>query len=351
MDGLVIIDSDPGGYAGSTAEEFVDLLGAHRQMLDRVRPGIELINWIHAGWEAYCEFYSTGEFRMGTQEEIEHQVRLLSQLDPEPWGLAISGRPTIVDDTGCADRVIHYAYGAIEWEPAFPRTTLRRDMAYEAGLTHAARGVMGNAQTHCAQLPNTFIFSRGALGLPLTDDALIQFAEDLIPAHGELVLRGWEALDGQDPGAADALAAQLDSAAEAEPETGPLRGMLFGSAPRFLRDLAAQLRMSAATCRALTVAPSSGHSRSDFRAALGALLDSWEAWQRRHGYRCRVSWPEVLEALSELGSPSIDRMLRRAAQFRGDGDTPYERLHSHLREAESETPRLIEAARHALGDV
>jgi len=61
MDGLVIIDSDPGGYPGSTDIEFVYLLAAHRKMLDRLRPGIELVYWIHAGWEAYCRYYATTE--------------------------------------------------------------------------------------------------------------------------------------------------------------------------------------------------------------------------------------------------------------------------------------------------
>jgi len=51
-DGVAIIDSDPGGYIGSTNREFVDLLLEHRKMFDRLRPGIELIYWMHAGWPA-----------------------------------------------------------------------------------------------------------------------------------------------------------------------------------------------------------------------------------------------------------------------------------------------------------
>lgn len=55
-DGITIIDSDPGGYPGSTNAEFVNLLALHRRMLDRLRPGIELYYWMHVGWEGYCRF-------------------------------------------------------------------------------------------------------------------------------------------------------------------------------------------------------------------------------------------------------------------------------------------------------
>ena len=57
VDGVAIIDSDPGGWHGSTNADFVRLLGEHRKMLDRVRPGIELIYWMHAGWQGWSRFY------------------------------------------------------------------------------------------------------------------------------------------------------------------------------------------------------------------------------------------------------------------------------------------------------
>ena len=53
VDGVAIIDSDPGGYPGSTNAEFVNLLMAHRKMFDSLRPGIELVYWVHVGWPAY----------------------------------------------------------------------------------------------------------------------------------------------------------------------------------------------------------------------------------------------------------------------------------------------------------
>ena len=71
--------------------------------------------------------------------------------------------------------------------------------AYEGGSEPGPRGVMGNAQTHCVQLPNTFAFSRGAEGKSLTEADYVLFANDLIPGRGRLIVNGWQALSGKDP--------------------------------------------------------------------------------------------------------------------------------------------------------
>ena len=65
IDGVAIIDSDPGGYPGSTNDQFVNLLAEHRKMLDQLRPGIELYYWMHAGWQAYARFYRDGRNSLG----------------------------------------------------------------------------------------------------------------------------------------------------------------------------------------------------------------------------------------------------------------------------------------------
>src|SRR5262249_12834112 len=69
VDGVCIIDSDPGGYPGSPNQEFVDLLVAHRRLFDSLRPGIEIIYWIHTGWLGYRRFYETGVLSFSTDEE------------------------------------------------------------------------------------------------------------------------------------------------------------------------------------------------------------------------------------------------------------------------------------------
>ncbi|MGA2256888.1 MAG: hypothetical protein ABSG53_19730, partial [Thermoguttaceae bacterium] len=88
VDAVVIIDSDPGGYPGSTNAEFANLLREHRKLLDRLRPGIELIYWMHIGWEAYCRFYQTGKFSWGTPAEQIDALTRLAAINPEPWGIA-----------------------------------------------------------------------------------------------------------------------------------------------------------------------------------------------------------------------------------------------------------------------
>ena len=60
----------------------------HRKMLDRVRPGIELIYWMHAGWRGWSHLYEVGKISFSTPEEQEDVLRRLIASNPEPWGLA-----------------------------------------------------------------------------------------------------------------------------------------------------------------------------------------------------------------------------------------------------------------------
>ena len=86
VDGVAIIDSDPGGYPGSTNPEFVNLLMAHRKMFDSLRPGIELVYWIHVGWPAYGRWYQTGKFNYGTEAEYVEALTLLKQARSQAVG-------------------------------------------------------------------------------------------------------------------------------------------------------------------------------------------------------------------------------------------------------------------------
>lgn len=64
--------------------------------------------------------------------------------------------------TDCLEsRAVFFNYGASEGEPTLPLTNFGGDNALRAGRATNARGVVGNAQTHCLQLPNIFAFSRG----------------------------------------------------------------------------------------------------------------------------------------------------------------------------------------------
>src|SRR2546430_16384622 len=182
---------------------------------------------------------------MGTDAEHEDALAKLEKINPEPWGLA-GGQRHPFKTPKLASRVIAFNYGRIEGEPSFPMTNFGGTNAYDGARSEAPRGVMGNAQTHCVQLPNTFAFVRGALGLPVTDDDYLRFAEDLIPGQGAVIFRGWRALPGRDSGEMSAAAAALERAAAGRPAGGKLKGLLFGSPERFLTDLVLMLRQRAA---------------------------------------------------------------------------------------------------------
>jgi hypothetical protein len=344
VDGVAIIDSDPGGYPGSSNQEFVDILVAHRRLFDQLRPGIEVIYWMHAGWLGYNRFYETAVLSFSTDEENTDCLTRLMQANPEPWGVA-NGLP-LAEKLGFAHRVISFNYGRIEGEPSFPLTNFGGDNAWEGGNAPGPRGVMGNAQTHCIQLPNTFAFARGAQGIPVAEADYVAFAEDLIPGLGAQIVAGWSTLQGSDAAAMRQAADSLDGIPEDGLRMGRLSGLLFGSPRRFLSDLAQMLRMRAAyvTLREAEGAPTKEQVR--------AFAETASAWQEQHGYENSWWWPDLDATLRKIGSPDVDAVLD--TQFNpfappppGTPGTPYEIVANALNFAESFTPRLLTALRQA----
>lgn len=350
VDAVSIIDSDPGGYPGSTGAEFVSLLAVHREMFGRLRPGIELYYWMHVGWEGYCRFYQTGKFSWGTPQEQVDVLARLKALNPEPWGIA--NGLDYAEKLGIAPRVVSFNYGRIEGEPSFPMTNFGGDTAYLGGSSPAARGVMGNAQTHCVQLPNTFAFARGATGQPLTDDDYVRFADDLLTGQGGLIVQVWKALAGGDPAAMRPLADKLEALPDATLKPGRLKGLLFGDARRFVTDLVLQLRARAA----YELFRAAARENQPLKNPLGDFVRAIEAWQRQHGYENAWSWPDMDATLRKLNSTEINAVLD--SQFNLDiappADlrvTPFEYVQSKLRDTETYTTRLIAVMNKALADL
>jgi len=339
MDGLAVIDSDPGGYPGSGNADFVALLGEYRKMLNKLRPGIELLYWMHAGWAAYGRFYQTGEFAPGTPAEFADTLARLQKLNPEPWGMA-TGRLADASQAGLGARAIALNYGRIESEPSFPMTNFGDDRAHEGGKTTAARGVMGNAQTHCIQLPNTFAFARGVQGLPATRADYVEFANRLLAGRGESVVHAWEALAGK--GAA-AMRKQADSLSRIVNEplpTGDLKGFLFGSPQRFVQDLILQLRLRASAEDFFAAV----EQKRSVRQTFGTFLDAAEGWQKQHGYENRWRWPELQKATAQLHSSQIDDAWEPAIPMTG-----FAKVKRRYELTESMTPRLLAAMRETWG--
>jgi len=335
VDAVTIIDSDPGGYPGSNNREFVNLFVEHRKMFDRLRPGIELLYWMHAGWPGYCRYYETGKFAFSKDSEFLDALTMLKEANPEPWGLA--GNMNYARMAGLTDRAIEYRYGAIEGEPMFPLTNFGGRQAYEAAQGTAGRGVMGNAQTHCLQLPNTFAFARGAQGLPLTEHDYVEFADDLLPGHGSEIVEGWKSLWKGAPTRKLQLAETLQHLSNQDLETGPLAGLLFGDPQRFLMDLALQLRLQAACEDFCDAAETGAPIEKPFRR----FSAEFSGWQKRHGYGGRAvwKWQRLDAALDRLGSPEIDA-ARRIAPY---AQSPFAKIKEEYALAETATARLVEA--------
>lgn len=334
-DAVAIIDSDPGGYPGSSNEEFINLLSQHRQMLDRIRPGIELYYWLHAGWPGYGRYYQTANFAMSEEAEFLDAVAKLEQAALEPWGLA--GNIHYAEKSNLVDRAIDYRYGGIEAEPSFPLTNFGSEGAYLAAQGAKGRGVMGNAQTHCLQLPNTFAFARGAQGLPLTEADYVQFANDLIPGHGSEIVEGWTALHNATPVEKREIADSLESLSQQEIKTGPLAGLLFGDPQRFLMDIVMQLRLQAAQeefCKA---------SQEDLPLIepFGNFVAEFTKWQRRHGYEGRAvwAWQDVDAALDKLN----DAEINAARRLKPIAVVPFAKVKEEYALAETATSRLVDA--------
>jgi hypothetical protein len=345
-DAVSIIDCDPGGYPGSTNAEFVTLLGEHRRMLDRIRPEVELDYWVLWGWEAWSRFYATGKLRK-VEAELLDTVARFRDLNPEPWGLA-DGLP-YAEKLGIANRVISYNYGQIEGEPSFPMTNFGGNHAYEAGAHPGPRGVMGNAQTHCVQLPNIFAFARGAAGKPVMEADYVDFANALINGIGREIMAAWNALSGEDASLMRAQAAVIRRAATQKLVRGRLSGLLFGDPARFLNDLVLQLELKAAYQDFLRAS----RNEVNVKPALALFASAAEAWQKQHGYQNRWQWPGLYEALDKLNWPEINSLLSTQVrpmaspegglELTGDGN-----LASFLQDGETFTPRLLSAMKKAV---
>nr|MDO8110932.1 hypothetical protein [Candidatus Sigynarchaeota archaeon] len=341
-DAIAIIDSDPGGYPGSTNAEFVNLLMEHRNLFDRLRPGIELVYWMHVGWQGYCRFYKTGKFSWGTKREQVDVLRRLKKLNPEPWSIA--NGLAYAKKAGVALYVISFSYGQIESEPSFPLTNFGGDHAYKGGQNATDRGLMGNAQTHCVQLPNTFAFVRGATGKSLNREDYVHFADDLIPGQGELVVQAWQALSDSNPVRMSAVVDALEQLPDDKLTPGQLKGLLFSNPRRFVTDLIMQLRMKTAfeTFHAAVV------QNRDPREPLRVFVSTAETWQHQHGYENAWWWPELQAMLRKLKSAPIDVVLDsqftlKSAPPKDWTGTGYDFTHKLLRDTESYTPRLIAA--------
>jgi len=323
-DMVSIIDSDPGGYIGSTNAEFVELLRMKITALRELNPDVELYYWMHMGWENYNRFWEEAQswadpashppIRFDRDVFVE-TLKLMQERVPEPWGLFVNieNHVTAVEELGLTEKGLQFRYGAVEGEPTFPLTNWH-PKAMDRAINHAypgdrrerfPRGRMGNAQTHCLQLPHTYLFAHLAQGGSVETADLEQFAGELLPDCAGAIARAWSMLETGDADAQQALAGALEDEARREQRTGRLRGLLFGNPTRFLTDLAMNLRVRAR----LTELGQAIEGGSGVAGAIGAFLRDFRPYQERLGFEDAYGGPlytGLNEQVLKLEDPKLN---------------------------------------------
>ena len=340
-DGVCNIDSDPGFCPESNFDDYVKVLRACREMLDRVNlhgKEAKLVNWMLWGWGRKEKIQFEGL--------VEHQRRALRSLKqglPDSLWLISGQFPEYLPmcrEEGFGARTILLPYGTIEFEPAYPHTTVQvesiRGMfngpdAQSPGLA----GFMGNMQTPLLQFPNLFFFTSVLSDFDYRNrseqDVLLDLAGHIYPRHRRLLADAYLALKDADPRQVALRADQLDRVLR-ENALGPsglFARKLFPD-PRFAAtSLLLQLRLRAAQ-ESLVLGVSAATPRADCERLLADYLNAYLAWDTAHGWHGLWGWSQyplggfqsdarysaLVAALGKsLGSrPEVDASFQRVAR-------------------------------------
>jgi hypothetical protein len=322
-DALVVIDSDPGGYIGSTNAEFASLVQGQIEIFRKFNPTAELFYWMLFGWERYCQFWEeTQKWKVGdprpsltehmSAEKFVETLEYIRNLVAEPWGV-LASFPAHLEASATENltaKRLFFPYGTIEGEPTFPLTNCSPRRCREALVPYRTmkfpRGVMGNAQTHCLQLPNTYFFARTAQGDGVESSTLAEFADHIVPGAGEEIAAAWEVLEGADCDRQEQLAERILACIGHATRRGPLSGFLFDDADRFLLDLASNLRIR----RQLLIPKQAG----DPKLLLRALLLHLCPYQERLGFVDAYYGPlydGLNNYLRQLSDPQLNCVLAK----------------------------------------
>ncbi len=259
-DALVMIDSDPGGYVGSTNAEFVALMQAQIGAFREFNPRAELIYWMWMGWENYNRFWAaaaqtkTGdpvpdqEWRLDT---FTSTLSLMRDAVSEPWSVfaCVPVHMDATDQPSLAHKRLFFPYGLIEGEPTFPLTNYApqalADRLATLATTSFPRGTMANCQTHCLQLAHTYLFAHFARGGTIASADLEGFAERVMPGSGAAIAQAWQTIGAGDPAMQRQAAEAVRRRIGRPHANGPCSGLLLGDGDRFLADLAMNLDVRA----------------------------------------------------------------------------------------------------------
>lgn len=300
-DGVCNIDSDPGFCPGSSQDDYVKVLRACRELLDRYNihgRQAKLINWMLWGWGR--------QERIQIQGLAEHQrdaLRHLKQGLPDSLWLISGQFPEflpICREAGFAERTVLMPYGTIEFEPAYPQTNVQIDAIRnmyngpDAQSTDVA-GLMGNMQTPLLQLPNMFFFTSVLADMDYRNrperEVLEELAGFVYPSHRELLADAWLGLKATDPRQADTVADRVESMIRQDSfgKLGLFSRKAFPNHRFVAESLLLQLRLRAAQERFLLAATSSA-PQTDCEKLLAEFGNAYLAWDTAHGWHDLWGW-------------------------------------------------------------
>lgn len=291
VDGVVTIDSDPGGWPGAPVSDWVKILNGCRKLLDKHNvhgSKAKLIAWLHLGWGR------TGPVDFELPEgEI---IKAIHTGCPEPTMFAAGWLPilSMCKEEGVIGRTVALPYSTIEGEPSYPATGLHFDkikgiLDSMSAFRQECAGAIGNAQTPLLQFPNVHFFlstlwdhtycGRGQ------EASLLELAALLYPENQALIANCFAALRSTDASRIEALAARLDTLVTQDKlgRPGVLARKLFPDRGIVARSLLAQLKFRAAQERVFSRVTMESSLPND-RGLITACLEAYLAWDHEHGW-------------------------------------------------------------------
>ena len=197
-------------------------------------------------------------------------------------------------------------------EPSFPFTNCDIDnlknIIHQVPDDWHPLGVMGNAQSHCVQLPNTYLFAHFAKGGTKQQVDLASFGNNLLTGCGDTLATAWMALAGDSVLALVNAKKNLNTITGSMEKQGHLSGLCFSDTERLIQNLLLQVELKTALLEL--------RDQLDRGASAGSLMktmvDRLDSWSERHGFEGRYCGP-----LKELMHPVL---LEASKRISGAGE-------------------------------
>ncbi len=305
-DGLVIIDSDPGGWPDSPSEDFVEFFRLQGDVMGKLNPKSKLYYWMWQGWPVNVAL-----------ETYLKTLTLLKEKVKRPWEVfsCYDVHLEATDIQNMTRERTFFPYNLVEFEPSFPlinanagwfRQEIRR---YDPALYPG--GLMINAQTHCLQIPRIYLSAHYALGGTMATEKMMVLAEKLIPGPAGVALGfAWQLMeDDRDCTAMRKYGAQLRKEAARSQKAGPLAGLMMMTPERYLQDVADNIDIRADFIE-LRIAIESGR---ELKKTLSRLLEHLKPYRDRLGYNY-ICWEgplrkRMLDPLATLQVQAVNAAM------------------------------------------